>query len=331
MPRQARLDSPGLLHHVINRGMERRNIFVHRSDYLFFVEALAELVSQNGYRLFAWVLMPNHFHLLLETGPRPLSELMNRLSTRYAGYFNRKHKRAGRLFQNRFKSIVCDRDVYFKELIAYIHLNPRKGRLVKSMEELSAYPWSGHRALMGFEKSPWMAVNDSLEAFGALGGQARKNYFDFLSRKKRVRVNLSGGGLIRSAGGLEVVMRRAKADRDAYDTRVLGSGDFVEKVLPREEGRTKVFRDPDAARRVMKKVEEFFNISKGDCSRPGKSSRIGNEARSVAAYLLVERCGWKKIAVADLFKISQPAVSRLYTQGLEKKNEIQVISSAAGV
>ena len=114
MPRQARLDYSGCFHHLINRGIERRSIFADAADYLAFIEALGDFLPEGGHICYGWVLMPNHFHLLVETGRQPIAKLMSRLQTRYAGHFNRRHRRAGRLFQNRYKSIVCDKDSYFK-------------------------------------------------------------------------------------------------------------------------------------------------------------------------------------------------------------------------
>ena len=166
MPRQARLDFEGCLHHVINRGIERRKILTDQKDYEFFRGALGKLLVECQSKCYGWVLMPNHFHLLLETGKKPLAKLMNRLLTRYAGYFNRKYYRAGRLFQNRYKSIICDKDAYFMELVAYIHLNPLRAGLVNHLEELEKYLWSGHRDLIGLEKNDWYQRAYVLSWFG---------------------------------------------------------------------------------------------------------------------------------------------------------------------
>ena len=109
MPRQARIDAPGALHHIIVRGIERRKIF--RSDYdrRNFLERLSELIPETHTYCFAWALLPNHFHLLLKTGVTPIANLMRRLLTGYARWFNKKCKRHGQLFQNRYKSFTCCR------------------------------------------------------------------------------------------------------------------------------------------------------------------------------------------------------------------------------
>ena len=112
MPRGARLDAPGTLHHVIVRGIERRNIVDDDKDREDFVFRLSKLSEETGTAIFAWALLPNHAHILLRSGPAGLSNFMRRLLTGYAAAYNRRHKRYGHLFQNRYKSIICEEDPY---------------------------------------------------------------------------------------------------------------------------------------------------------------------------------------------------------------------------
>jgi len=154
MPRQPRLDAPGLLQHVMARGIERRKIFLDDNDRESFLERLAIILEETQTQCYAWAFIPNHFHLLLRTGPTPLSKLMRRLMTGYAVTFNKRHKRSGHLFQNRYKSIICQEDPYLLELIRYIHLNPLRAKLVQDLKELDKYPWTGHSAILGHCKNP---------------------------------------------------------------------------------------------------------------------------------------------------------------------------------
>ena len=117
MPRQPRLDVPGLLQHVMARGIERKEIFKDDQDRQSFLERLAVILEETQTQCYAWALIPNHFHLLLRTGLTPLSKVMRRLMTGYAVTFNKRHKRSGHLFQNRYKSVVCEEDPYLFELI----------------------------------------------------------------------------------------------------------------------------------------------------------------------------------------------------------------------
>jgi len=154
MPRQPRLDAPGLLQHVMARGIERREIFKDDKDRKSFLDRLAVILEETQTQCYAWSLIPNHFHLLLRTGLTPLSKVMRRLMTGYAVTFNKRHKRSGHLFQNRYKSIVCEEDPYLLELIRYIHLNPLRAGVVKDLMELDKYPWCGHSAILGKRKNP---------------------------------------------------------------------------------------------------------------------------------------------------------------------------------
>ena len=120
MPRQARIDAPGALHHIICRGIERRDIFDDDIDRENFLDRLGNILTESSTPCYAWALIPNHFHLLLRTGNAPISTIMRRLLTGYAVSFNHRHRRHGHLFQNRFKSILCQEEIYLKELLVSI-------------------------------------------------------------------------------------------------------------------------------------------------------------------------------------------------------------------
>jgi REP element-mobilizing transposase RayT len=137
MPRLARLDAPGVLHHLMIRGIERRNIFWNDEDREDFLNRLSKLLSETGTPCYAWALILNHAHFLFRTGKVLLATLMRRLLTGYAVSFNRRHKRVGHLFQNRYKSIVCQEDAYLRELVRYIHLNPVRAGIVAGLSGLN--------------------------------------------------------------------------------------------------------------------------------------------------------------------------------------------------
>ena len=234
MPRKARIDAPGALHHIIVRGIERRKIFFDDSDRDNFIERLGNIVSETGTPCFAWALIPNHFHLLLRTGLTPIATVMQKLLTGYAVSFNRRHRRHGQLFQNRYKSILCQEDAYLLELVRYIHLNPLRAKIVEGMKTLDKYPYSGHGVLMGKSKHAWQDTDYILKLFSAKSSVARRRYREFVEKgvPDGRRHDLTGGGLIRSAGGWATVkaMRRSES-RMKGDERILGDGNFVETVL----------------------------------------------------------------------------------------------------
>ena len=166
MPRKARIDAPGALHHIICRGIERRKIFLNDIDRDDFVDRLAMIVSESETLCYAWALIPNHFHLLLRTGNTPIATVMQRLLTGYAVGFNRRHRRHGRLFQNRYKSILCQEEPYLLELVRYIHLNPLRARIVEKLDGLDNYSYCGHSRLVRCISDDWQATNGVLSLFG---------------------------------------------------------------------------------------------------------------------------------------------------------------------
>ena len=157
MPRQPRLDAPGALHHVMGRGIDGVKLFSNRKDREDFLERLSDLCRADALSVYAWALMSNHFHLLVRTGNQPLSTSMRKLLTGYVVNYNRRHKRYGHLFQNRYKSIICEDEPYLLELTRYIHLNPLRAGIVKNLEQLEWYQWCGHSGIIGRVKRAGVA------------------------------------------------------------------------------------------------------------------------------------------------------------------------------
>ena len=130
---------------------------------------MGKLAQGTGTSIYAFALMANHAHILLKSGEQGLSTFMRRLLSGYAQYFNRRHQRVGHLFQNRYKSIICQEEAYFEKLVAYIHLNPLRAGLVNTFEELASYSWSGHSVLMKKVHYNWLDRNYVLQFFGDSG------------------------------------------------------------------------------------------------------------------------------------------------------------------
>ncbi len=240
MPRQARLDAPGTLHHVILRGLDRGRIVRDETDRQAFVSRLADVVQATGTTVYAWALLPNHAHLLLRSGPAGLPTAMRRLLTGYAGTFNRRHRRIGHVFHNRYKSIVVEEDRYFRELVRYINLNPLRAGLVPNLGALARYPWGGHAGLLGRVPQPWLAASAVLRWFGRTTRQARHAYRRYVAEGVALgrRPELVGGGLVRAAGGWAVVQAwRRRGEATAADPRILGTGEFVERVVAEADPR----------------------------------------------------------------------------------------------
>jgi len=195
-------------------------------------------VTEGKCSVYAWVLMDNHVHILFKSGKEGISTVMRKLLTWYALYFNRRHHRTGHLFENRYKSILCDEDNYLLALVRYIHLNPIRAKIIQTMEQLDRYPWSGHQAVMGKTESTWMDVNSVLAEFSGAKKKARAEYRRFVREgldQGKIPA-LTGGGLIRSQGGWSAVLSmRRKKQKEESDERILGSGDFVHAILKEAE------------------------------------------------------------------------------------------------
>ncbi|MFC1886155.1 transposase [Thermodesulfobacteriota bacterium] len=176
MPRKARIDAPGALHHIIARGIERRSIFNDDTDRDNFLSRLETVLSDTRTSCYAWALIPNHFHLLLRIGPCPVSTVMRRLLTGHAIAYNHRHRRYGHLFQNRYKSILCQEDTYLLELVRYIHLNPLRANIVQNIGQLNHYLYSGHSALLGISDRKWQDTEYVLKIFDNVLSKARKRF-----------------------------------------------------------------------------------------------------------------------------------------------------------
>jgi len=222
------------------RGIESSRIFHDDEDRENFLVRVGQVVERTGTRILAWALMDNHVHFLLFSGKAGISTFMRRLLTGYAVWFNRRHRRFGHLFQNRYKSIACEEDPYLLELVRYIHLNPVRASVVKTMEELDHYRWSGHSVLVGKNRKEWQETNYVLGQFGNGKGKAIRAYRRFMEEGEGLgkRADLTGGGLVRSLGGWSRVLSlRAKGEQMEHDPRVLGGWDFVRAIMRQADER----------------------------------------------------------------------------------------------
>jgi putative transposase len=321
MPRKARIDSPGAIHHIICRGIERREIFRDDADRDSFVERLGKVILETQTPCYGWSLIPNHFHLLLKTGNVPITTVMRKLLTGYAVTFNRRHRRIGHLFQNRYKSILCQEDPYLLELVRYIHLNPLRAKLFSSMNQLDRYKYCGHSILVGKIKNDWQDANYVLKLFGKRVSSARKHYREFVEKGIAMgrRSDLTGGGLLRSTGGWKALkaFRRLKIHVKG-DERILGNSDFVASVLEdqneRLERRYRLQMYGLDVDKVADQVAEIFNLKPEAVLTSGKQpQRV--KARSLLCYWVVKELGLSGAYMARRLKISKSAVSRAIVRG----------------
>jgi len=316
MPRKARIDAPGALHHIIVRGIEKSPIFKDSRDHEQFLARLGTILTETSTVCYAWALIPNHVHLLLRTGTTSLTTVMRRVLTGYAQQFNRRHRRHGYLFQNRYKSILCETDPYLLELVRYIHLNPVRARKVADLDALDRYPHSGHAVLMGNLKHPWQDTDTILSLFGRKSAAARRAYRSFVERgmTQGKRPELVGGDLRRSAQGWTAT--RKGALRGASDERILGSSAFVTSVLEQaREAYDKRLRasSMDLATLVAV-VADRFDVAASVIKSTVKQ-RPASQARAILAHLAIDRLGITGTTLAEHLHISPSAVSKLAGRG----------------
>jgi putative transposase len=325
MPRQARLDSPGTLHHIIIRGIEKRRIVDNKRDRENFVSRLGDVVTETKTAVYAWSLMTNHAHFLVRSGPEGISQMMRRFMTGYAISYNLRHHRHGHLFQNRYKSIICDENNYFTELVRYIHLNPLRVGIVKTLPELDAYGYCGHAVIMGKISRDWQDRAYVLNWFGSREGEAKEAYREFVKGgiDEGKRPDLVGGGLIRSLGGwADVISMRRRGERKLTDERILGSGAFVQKILDEAD---------DSIRKAFTRDEQkgkIEEVMRDICQRQGvniRELRLGSRrtaasvARARIANVLVGDYGISLAEVARNLGITSSGVFRILKRN-EKKS-----------
>jgi putative transposase len=177
MTRPLRLEHAGALWHVTCRGNERRTIFRDDDDRSLFLVVLSKAVKLFAWRLHAYVLMGNHYHLLLETPETNLSRGMHRINAIYAQTFNRRHDRVGHLLQGRFKAILVEKERHLLELVRYVVLNPVRAGLVRDAGD---WPWSNYLATAGLRRVPaWLETEWTISQFGG-GAGARYAYREFV-------------------------------------------------------------------------------------------------------------------------------------------------------
>ena len=323
MPRKARIDAPGALHHIIARGIDRRSIFEDDTDRKDFLRRVDTILSETQTACYAWALIPNHFHLLLRTGPSSMSTVMRRLLTGYAISYNYRHSRYGHLFQNRYKSILCQEDTYLLELVRYIHLNPLRAGIVRDIGSLHRYPYCGHSALLGRFDRKWQDTDYVLKLFDKTVPGARRRYREFVRKgvNQGRRPELAGGGLVRSAGGWSAVNALRQAGfRQKADERILGDGDFVTTVLQQAgeqlERRYYLKAKGYDFEAVVERVVKLLGMEPNQVLANSKNKQAVR-ARSLVCFWAFNELGMNQTELAQKFGISQPAVSSAVSRGEE--------------
>ena len=315
MPRGPRIDYPGLLHHVIIRGIERKNILETDLDKTDFLERIEKVFKKSDAKIYAWALMSNHSHLLIKTGNKLLSEMMRRILTGYAISYNKRHKRSGYLYQGRYKSIVCEEETYLLELVRYIHLNPVRAGIVKTVDDLDNYKWTGHNKITGKKEVEWQDTKEILTQFGKNKKTAIKQYKEFIydGINQGKREDLSGGGLIRSLGGIGKTMLVKGNNRQMYDQRILGNGDFVENILKDAEKKDEIESKMDIDE-LINRVGKYYDIEPYKIINKKNQKGLGS-IKAILVNIGKERLGISGKSLAQKLNLSKSGISKLNRLG----------------
>jgi putative transposase len=294
MGRPLRVEYAGALYHITSRGNERKKIFLGDGDRKKFLGILEDYHDRYGILIHSYVLMDNHYHLILETPKGNLLKVMHGLNGGYTGYFNRKYGRSGHLFQGRYKGIMIDKDCYLIPLSRYVHLNPVRAGVVERPEH---YRWSSYLGYIGRGKEyEWVEYSWILSQFGNRRLVAKRKYREYTEEalKKQVENPLKSLHSQVILGGEEFVKR----------IRGMVTG----KALSHEIVERKRLLEYPRLEEVVKVVARAFEINE-EVIR-GKGGRV-NTARRVALYLAQRYTGLSNKAIGDIFGgIHYSAVSK---------------------
>ena len=294
MSRPLRIEYENAWYHVMNRGRRRETVFSEEADYLDFIELLKESTTMWGVKIAAYCLIPNHYHLLIQTPNANLSRCMRHVNGVYTQQYNRRHNTDGPLFRGRYKAILIDADTYLLELVRYIHKNPIRASLVN---ELSQYPWSSHRGLISDSREwMWLDKDSVLTMFSDDKDRNRKEYVKFVSMDDSEEIN----------------RLFARTNLPA----VLGSNRFISWVKDRFY-REKLHPEVSESRSLAPGIEEII-VEVCSIYRIEKEAlyvsrrRYFNEPRNVAIYLARKLSGKPLLEIAQKFKMnSYSAVSHV--------------------
>jgi putative transposase len=295
MARKPRLFAPGVLYHVIVRGNQRQKTFLSPTDYQTYKEKLSQYRRQYDVTIYAYCLMPNHVHLLLQCNKTPLGKFMQGLQQTYTQYYNRRYKKVGHLFQGRYKAILCQKNAYLLELIRYIHLNPVRSALTKRPQD---YSYSSDPAYRSGKASALLDPRAVLKMMGGTGAY-----------KTFIQDGQDGG--------------HRQEYYDLADQRFLGDEEFGEE-LRRNYEEDKPKKRPGLSVAV-KQLAAALKLEVEQIRAPSRGWKLSRQ-RMMMAYVLVRRAGYAVKEVAGYFGRDATTISSMlsrYEIRMEKQPEVR--------
>jgi len=289
MSRPLRLQYPGAVYHITSRCNGRQKIFKDQTDFFTFIDLLGKEILQQNWKCYAYCLMNNHYHLLIETPEGNLVNGMRRLNSVYTQKFNRRYKRIGHVLQGRYKSIIVEKENYLLELCRYIELNPLRARIVNEIEK---WKWSSYRMRIGKANEPkWLDRDYILGQFGKSKRKSIERYKEFV---------MEGIG---SANPMEEVKGQIWLGSEGFlrsIDKLIKNGES--KEIPKEQKEPLRPRKED----IMREVLRLYGVGEEEILR-----RENKDAYRAMVYLLRRLINMGIVEVSKMFKISQSMVSRI--------------------
>jgi putative transposase len=299
MPRKSRLSPAGAFYHIMARGIEGRDIFCDNEDRRKYLDLLTSGIKRTGFKCYAWVLMSNHYHLLVRTNENHLSELMRGLNAGYAQYYSKKYKRRGYLFQDRYKSQVTQDQGYVEQLVQYIHLNPLRAGICRDLAALHDYPWSGHMVLMGKRQASFQDIWPVLRKFGSTIEEGRKGYLKFLENTS-------------ASSETMVSIVQQKGDNHLSNQYVIGDPEFVKQVFSAQkdayEKKIRLQLDGVSIEVIAEKVSAAAGIGVKELLQRSRGNWRA-DIRKVFAFICYREYNISIVAIARFLNIAHSAVS----------------------
>jgi len=284
MGRAVRIEYPGALYHITSRGNEKKDIFLADEDRIKFLNILRDYHERYGILVHGYVLLDNHYHLILETPRGNLLKVMHGINGSYTGYFNRKYRRVGHLLQGRYRAILVDKDEYLLPLSRYVHLNPVRAGIVESPEE---YAWSSYGGYIGkAKKEDWVEYAWVLSQFDRDCKDAAKKYKGYVAE----------GVLGLGESPWKALFAQVVLGGEKFKDRIMGM--LKGKKLGSEIVARKKLTTYPRLEEIVRRVSEAFGVKKEGILLGGK--RL-NPARNVALYLAQRYTGLGNEEVGRLF------------------------------
>jgi putative transposase len=300
MARQLRIEYKGAFYHVTSRGNQKEQIFWDDKDREELRKIIKRTKERYGYLIHAYVFMDNHYHLLIETPYANIKQIMQNINTSYTVYVNKRHRRAGHLFQGRYKAFIVDKESYLLELGRYIHLNPVRAKIVERPED---YRWSSYKEyVIGRGKEAITDTDDTLYIFSKRRSIAVKKYKEFVNAgiKEKSPVEKAIGSILGNKTFREKVIRYIKGISDKTEIPELKKIEAKHKVKD-----------------IVKAVAEYYGTREDELLKRKKATE---RQRKVAIYLCKILSDEKNVEVGRVFGITIQAVTNA-VRDIEKMRE----------